>query len=141
LGPIFLIFRFWSKFHPFGAKIILSKEMQKVAPRSLKVVRGIILCGLGKISQAFLRLRNVKFGHFLHFPAGSKVNWRFKAKKVAFRERNRAEVEKLTFCIPQSQKSLRDFSGFLRFPSRNLAQTNAFTNISLDVIILTLEKC
>ena len=44
------------------------------------------------------------------------------------------------FCIPQSQKSLRDFSGFPRFPSRNLAQTNAFTNISLDMIILTLEK-
>ena len=39
-----------------------------------------------------------------------KVNWRFKAKKVAFRERNRAKVENSTFCIPQSQKSRRDFS-------------------------------
>jgi len=38
-----------------------------------------------------------------------KVNWVFKAKKVAFRGRNRAKVEKFTFCIPQSQKSLRDF--------------------------------
>jgi len=27
------------------------------------------------------------FGHFLNLPSGSKVIWRFKAKKEAFRER------------------------------------------------------
>ncbi len=69
----------------------------KVAPSSLKVVRGISIFGLEKISKAFLRLRNVIFSYFLHFPPGMKVIWVFKAKRVAFRGRNHAKVEKSTF--------------------------------------------
>ena len=52
------------------------------------------------------------FHRSFNFPSGLKVNYLFKAKKVAFRERNHAKVEKSTFCIPQSQKILRDFSVF-----------------------------
>jgi hypothetical protein len=66
LGSISLISRFgqsstiWRRNH-------FSQEMQKVAPSSLKVVRGIIIFGLEMISQAFLRLSNVKSDHFCTF--------------------------------------------------------------------------
>jgi hypothetical protein len=50
----------WGKFHHFSAKSLFAQKKHKVAPSSLKVVDGIFIFGLGKISKAFLRLRNAK---------------------------------------------------------------------------------
>ena len=50
-----------------------------------------------KNPKAFLRLRNAKFSHLLHFLPRSKVKHAFKAEKVVFRERNRAKTEKCSF--------------------------------------------
>ena len=56
----------------------------------------------------------------------------FKAKKVTFRERKSSKVENGPFWLPLTPNFVeRDETRFLRFPSRNLAQTNAFTDILL----------
>ena len=73
-----------------------------------------------------------KFGHFFTFAFGLKVIQRFKAKKVAFRKRKSGKVEKGQFLHPLTPNFLeRGETRFLRFQSRNLAQTNPFWYILL----------
>ena len=72
------------------------------------------------------------------FAFGLKVIQLFKAKMEAFRARKFGKVENGPFWLHLTPNFLvRDETRFLRFQSQNLAQTNAFGDILLDVIFNT----
>ena len=75
---------------------------------------------------------------FSTFPSRMEVINIFKAKKVTFRERKSSKVENGPFWLHLDPNFLeRDETRFLRFASRNLAQTNAFRYIPFNVNLAT----
>ena len=75
---------------------------------------------------------------FSTFPSRMKVINLFKAKKVTFRERKSSKVEMAHFGSISTQIFSSEMKPvFLLFASRNLAQTNAFWYILLDVNLAT----
>ncbi len=114
---VFLVF--WDPFSSFphfggnflnlSAKITFCAQKSQSRPKLLESCSWIFHFWTRENLEGFFASEECKFWSFLHFPPRMKVNLCFKAKKVAFRERNHAKVEKSTFCIPQSQKAFEIF--------------------------------